>query len=673
MSTPQDVVRILQSYTKRSRKAVIKFEDLLDFTNKYLEKYADELPDVGDLEESTSDILAAHLLSLEKEGRCSLDYRSGRIAEVDYLEFYPLVVNAAYAKVKAETHLSFPSEETIPVSIPEERITAVSVKEQFVDWLSRTDEKPPKLLRLVFPEGIRSIVTTSELLARFLPELAVQKMRNYLRIEKNAGYMRSRLLGVFRNRDMALKEFLDKIQTNPKEALDTVLNPNDFTFHVWTTMCSVVVKEFSKKKDKLQEDYDYEHAAYLLGYYNVYHKAIVQRKRETETALRGIDNNLKKSPYVFTTSDIFAFTDAKGIPLAKHCSVEEMNAHLRKRITPREDEALPEVIRFKGSDDKEYHIRKESVLRYLIEALYEVSREFQDHYVGSFNKALQNDEKPKTMLEDQAFADDVDRRLKAEEPIVSGLLRYDLLSVSVREQKPLKAAADEIGRILDPKNRTVRPAYEVLKLDRQELYRQAKVLLPFWQAFPVIRGLVKFFVALMVGEPKSKKKRKRKQPERATAGPATASAGVAPSTAPDDTLDEGTMQFGARPGAPVSASSPQTRKAQAVAFREAVGKLQEEYVEPGKTAKATLEELAEKWNPLLDPVARQNLVEDVNSLVRDFLRRMKVGFRLVPPDRARIKELSGKLAQNNAFGEVRQKEPLRRYLELYMLTLLSKQ
>jgi hypothetical protein len=96
-------------------------------------------------------------------------------------------------------------------------------------------------------------------------------------------------------------------------------------------------------------------------------------------------------------------------------------------------------------------------------------------------------------------------------------------------------------------------------------------------------------------------------------------------------------------------------------------------VEPGRTAKATLEELAEKWNPLLDPVARQNLVEDVNSLVRDFLRRMKVGFRLIPPDRERIRELSAKLAQNDAFTEVRQKEPLRRYLELYMLTVLGKQ
>ncbi|MFW5842829.1 MAG: hypothetical protein ACOCW6_02790 [Spirochaetota bacterium] len=676
MSTPQDVVRILQSYTKRTRKAVIAFQDLLDFTDKYLSKYAEEFPDLADLDDNTSDLLAAHLMSLEKEGRCSLEYRGGRIVEIDYLEFYPLVINAAYSKIKAQTHMPFPTEESLPLSLPEQRITAVNIKEQFVDWLAKTDQKPTKVLRLIFPEGIRSIICTNELLARFLPELAVHKMRNYLRIEKNAGFMRSRLLGVFRNRDMALKEFLDKIQTNPSEALNSVLFPNDFTFHVWTTMCSVVVKEFSKKKDKLQEDYDYEQAAYLLGYYNVFHKAIVQKKRETETALRGIDNNLKKPPYVFSTSDIYGFTDSKGIPLAKHCTVEEMNEHLRKRLTPKEDETLPELIRFKGTDDKDYYIRKESVLRYLIEALYEISREFQDYYVGLFKKALENDEKPKIMLEDQPFADEVSSRLRAQEPIVSGLLSYDLLSVCVREQKPQKAAADEITRILDPKNRGVRPAFEVLKLDRRELYRQAKILLPFWQAFPLFRGIVKFFIALMIGDPKAQKKRRKQRSE--SGSPAAGDASGAP---PIDQFEEGTMQFGSRPAAgstgggvaaPASPST-NTRKAQSIAFRETVQKLQEEYVAPGRTVKATLEELAEKWNPLLDPLARQNLVEDVNSLVRDFLRRMRVGARLVPPDRERIRELSAKLAQNDAFSEVRQKEPLRRYLELYMITVLGKQ
>ncbi len=674
MSTPNDVVRILQSYTKRSRQAVMSFSELLEFTGKYLGKYVDEFPDLEDLYDKTEDLLSAHLLALEKSGRCRLDYKSGRISEVDYVEFYPLVVNAAYTKAKEQSHLSFPTEESLPIDIPENRITVVNVKDQFADWLSRTDEKPPQVLRLIFPEGVRSIVSTTELLARLVPDIAVQRIRNYLRVEKNAGYMRSRLLGIFKNRDMALKDFLDKIQTNPNEALATVLAPNDFTFHVWTTLCSVIVKEFSKKKDKLQEDHDYEQAAYLLGYYNVYHKALVQKKRDTESALRAIDNNLKRAPYVFTMSDIHSFTDTKGVPLSKHCTVDDMNQHVKQRMTPKEGESLPELVRFRGPDKKDYYIRKESIVRFLIEALYDISREFQEHYVAFFKRALQEDEKPKVMLEDPAFNDDADNRLRSHEPIVYGLLTYDLLSVASRELKPPQTAAEEIARILDTKNRKVRPVYEVLKLDRKELFRQAKVLLPFWQAVPVLRGLVKFLVAFMTGRPKPKRGRKAK-------GRTSAVSSASQFAGADEAgvREEATMQFGTMPGDTGDAASSAggaataTRKGQTVAYREAIQALQEDYLEPGKTAKTTLEELAERWNPLLDPVARRNLVEDVNSLVRDFLRRMRVGFRMVPPDRHRIRELSAKLVENDAFREVRQKEPLRRYLELYMLTILGKQ
>ncbi|MFP3958607.1 MAG: hypothetical protein ACLFUX_00415 [Spirochaetaceae bacterium] len=151
----------------------------------------------------------------------------------------------------------------------------------------------------------------------------------------------------------------------------------------------------------------------------------------------------------------------------------------------------------------------------------------------------------------------------------------------------------------------------MLKLDRSELYRQAKILLPFWQAFPVIRGIVKFFIALMIGDPKAQKKPRKKRSEVGSAA-----AGDASGAPPIDEFEEGTMQFGSRPaagstGGGVAApatSSTNTRKAQAIAFREAVQKLQEEYVAPGRTAKAILEELAEKWNPPLDPLARQKLV-----------------------------------------------------------------
>ena len=82
--------------------------------------------------------------------------------------------------------------------------------------------------------------------------------------------------------------------------------------------------------------------------------------------------------------------------------------------------------------------------------------------------------------------------------------------------------------------------------------------------------------------------------------------------------------------------------------------------------------LAERWNPLLDPVAQQNLVEDINSLARDFLRRMKVSFRLIPPTKERVEEWADRLCQNEAFQQIRRRQDLKEYIKLYMLTVLGK-
>jgi hypothetical protein len=51
---------------------------------------------------------------------------------------------------------------------------------------------------------------------------------------------------------------------------------------------------------------------------------------------------------------------------------------------------------------------------------------------------------------------------------------------------------------------------------------------------------------------------------------------------------------------------------------------------------------------------------------------MKVSFRLIPPDRKRVQEWADRLAQNEAFQQIRRREDLKAYLQLYMLTVLGK-
>ena len=122
----------------------------------------------------------------------------------------------------------------------------------------------------------------------------------------------------------------------------------------------------------------------------------------------------------------------------------------------------------------------------------------------------------------------------------------------------------------------------------------------------------------------------------------------------------------------MAGSAGTSRRAQTARFKEAVRQLQQTYVRPGSTPEKTLEELIERWNPLIGSVAKGNLVEDINSLSRDFLRRMKVSFRLVPPNRHRVQEWADRLSQNDAFEQIPRRDDLKEYLQLYMLSVLGK-
>ncbi|MFP4444329.1 MAG: hypothetical protein ACLFST_14505, partial [Spirochaetia bacterium] len=109
-----------------------------------------------------------------------------------------------------------------------------------------------------------------------------------------------------------------------------------------------------------------------------------------------------------------------------------------------------------------------------------------------------------------------------------------------------------------------------------------------------------------------------------------------------------------------------------VTYNEALKELKDEFLEEETDLNTALKKLAEEWNPLLDPVAKRNLVEDVNSLIRDFMRKVRSGFRFNLPRAQRIHEMADRLVINEAFSEIRRKDRLKRYIELYILKLLEK-
>ena len=667
-------MQIVQSLAKRTRSARIPYPALVSYAEKYLARAADEDPDLEDFADNPANFMTAYLVELEDAGKLELKYVDGTIAIVVYTEYYANVIRAQYSRVEAQPERPFPAEDGLSVQIPNDMVTPVDIKTDFVKWIGRADGgRSGEVLRLIYPDGIHSMVACSDLLGGVIPKLSVQKIRQYLRSERNAGYMRSKMSAVFRQREMAMKDMLSSILTTPDQALKTIFTPTDFTFHFWTQLSSILIKEYAQKKDKLPEEHAYCQAAYLLGYYNVHHRGILQKQRDRTTALRALDTSMRQAPYTYTVTEIQQFRDQRGVPLTKKYTAEDVNSYITERLRPDEESGVPALIRIRTAANREYYIFRDFVLTVTLDKVFDARKTFRDHYIDSWSQSLKLHRRLDEMTDDDAFSRNVEERLKNEYPILHALLDYKTLSVARVNKELPGELLDEIEQIMDNKNARLYSLPQILNLERRRLYSDARLLLPVWQAVPILSSFVAFLKRLFMGVSEDERitrqeRRIKKQKEK--------SAPVAEATtvrySPDGT-HPGPARGDQSGMSSISASGEGTsRRAQIARFKEAVRALQTRYVPAGSTPERTLEELADRWNPLLDPVAKSNLIEDINSLSRDFLRRMKVSFRLIPPTQQRVEQWADRLCQNDAFEPIRRKDDLMEYLKLYMLTVLGK-
>jgi hypothetical protein len=194
---------------------------------------------------------------------------------------------------------------------------------------------------------------------------------------------------------------------------------------------------------------------------------------------------------------------------------------------------------------------------------------------------------------------------------------------------------------------------------------------PLWKTFPGLKQIAAFFKRLFTRNDDRVTKvlgTVNEQPERRRGASAAARSGNAEQSARQNGRSQRDRRSGGKGG-----RRQATAKQQREMLKQHVERLTAEFIGEGGDLEATLEELAEKWNPLFDPDAKANLVSDVNALVRDYVRNVNRGLKLRAPDKARIKNLAEGLSANAAFNEIRRRDLLRQYIELYMVKLLDDQ
>lgn len=619
---PQDLSQLLRAYAVRRKTPVFDFREFL----KALP------PQEGSRAEAEAALPEASGKGIVVSGNDIVipDFPAAALAE-------------EYRLISVEPWRSFPSLSGAEVRIPETEVTPIDVKTGFATLLETTSPADRGIVRLLFPEGIDDLVVPRGLVGAELVEAAVAKISRYLHGGKNDAYAEAKLVGLIRGGDMLVHQAMEDVTMRPKKAAAAVLSPNEFTFKFWTHLANLVLQDFRKKKEKTAEDQGCCQAAYIIGYTVFQKKGAAQREAERAADRKSLESIVRRPPYVFGYDEMYGLRDDKGITFVSKHARDFITGFLEEKTKTGTGESLPFLVRVHSAAlGKDWFVQRDLMVPVFLKKLTEAGAETREGLINEWVELLRKDQSSKAMKSDPVFAKETDARVKEDYPFLAALANAPLLTLARTDTNIAANAAEEIGRCLSAPG-VLKPFAELMGLSRAKLLRDARSYLPFWQTTPIIRGIVKFFRMLFRGRPKK---------ERA-----------------GETLKE--TGAGEEQAAPSAKGAPAAADKASLAYQRAVQGLRAQYVPAGKTIDQTLAELAEKWNPLYAPEQKRHLVEDVNSLVRDYLRPVRRTFHVSPPTAARIHALAEKLSESRELAKIKKRDVLERYLELYMIKCLE--
>lgn len=660
MSNPNLTLKLLQGFAKKNKNPIVDFDTFTAFVKQYADKHVSQRKELNVYSSDTATVLTADLEELATDGTCTLEYEDVNITKIVYSNYLIDSLEDMYREIENNSTIPFPSTDTFGSKLPDSLVKVVNVKTDFVNWLGYQQMSKPIVIRLEFPDTFKNMLIPSTVFFNSLQKLALDKLRDYLRDQSNFNYVVHKMYSIFGKSEVIVQHFLEDIVEKPAKTVETIEKPTEFNFRAWTTLGNLIIHDIKQKASKLAEDVSLCQAVYLLGFYSVYNKGLIQKQKEEVNTVKELDRSLKKAPYFFTLTEIYNMTSDKGIPFSKKMGQEKLNNYLQKKSTPAEKNSLPEIIRLKTHTNKEYYISKDMVLPLALRKVDAAGIQARNRLMNEWMETLRKGVKVPEMKDDEKFAAVMEELVKEEDPFLWTLLRFELLYLLTKESDVSVHTRNEIEALINVREKKLIPLPELLKVERNELVADVRSRLPLWMTTPILRGFVLFCKRFFTGKKKPAKKGGRKK----------VSAGAPPVTAKTLPPPPGKA---AVPEGEGKQSSGQNAKVKLVEFREHINKLQSEYLPAETSVDQTLEGLVDKWNHLIEERARENLVEDVNSAIRDYIRRFKRTLINNPPGRDDLQRIAIKLASQPIFGEIKRKESFWRYIELYLLKILSRE
>jgi hypothetical protein len=634
MAKTVNLYAIMRAYSNRNNTPYINIDAFITFLSKYIPRLAAEQPGWADWTDDANlkfwNIMGEYM----EDGRCVLlpDAPQGQV----YLPYYIVdKLREAYRDLEASADIPFPNEDYFAIELPQDQLLVLSPETDLVPYFDNPASAFLPVIKLEFSESKMDALILAPMIPGRLLEAAVFKIRCYIRQHNNREYFMRKLLPIFQGRDRSLRDALEMLDSRPLDCLNAIERGGEMTYLFWASFCSFLKNDIRKKTERLAGDIAVLEGVCIVEICLNLYKTRLQRERVRETALRILDQLMEKPPYYFTQDQIIKFTDKKGMPLLNQYSEADLNKYIKKKVNEGVEGAIPEWLVVQSKDGEQYYLKKDKYLPLVTRLVVEAHGAIKRELIGRWTAMLSNFKSEPAMETDTEFERLLASLNASQNPLLATFL----------EDKKLPWVYDEVERtkkVIPPASRIFErgkhiPYSELFLMKRRDILFDVKMSLPFWYSIPIVSSILAFFVKLG-----KNKKKEQDVPKKSVAH-----------TSP---VKEKTT----------AARSPSRD------FINSVREIETQIVPMDRDIDNYLKELRNSWGQRLDPKAQQNLVEDVNALVRDNLRQAVRVWKKQRLSQVTLQELAqGIINGTPALRNINNRDALFLYMQIYMVKVLK--
>ena len=645
MNPKKNLLPILVSFANKHNSPHINFRDFCDYMKRYAQHNMPTHPELAPYTTNPEAAMQNELDALQEKGLIFLSNYDSDKRSIVVISAYVDKYATRYMELINNPSIPFPVLKDLPKLAPLEMLEQQPANGFLSDLFLKEDEgsevkteeteatkiETKKLYSLAFSGNLPTVIFPSTIKASLLFDIAIAKLRNILRKEEFHDYFLKRLRVSNTGKDLSVKNFFTNFIQKPSEFLESIKNTNDY-FYFWSQLGYFIRQDYEKVNEYTQEHINILQSISIIDIGINYYKHKSQKNYLKKNALTHIEKALQQAPYYFEKKTIKEFTDSNGAPLLAHCPDEVLNDFLVEKTTEAENEELPELLTFKVYTGERFYIYKQNVIPLVIRLCNEARDVVKRNLITAWFEVYKRHDVLPEMSDPEAFEKCLETEIRSFSAILEALLNAHFLPLLHYD------AQNNVGRILLFSGGKRLPYSELLMLSRREISTDAKILLPVWYSIPILNWLIRFLLnpkKYLNGAGKPKKSKETTEMKVVT-------------------VDEKAEQ--------------RKRKED---FRKAAKEAEAKIIPEGSSIEKELSLYESEWNRILDKKNSKNLTEDVNALIRDYMRKTIRTIKASTFSVDRIQNLTETLIQNSSFSKITHKEPLKKYVLLYIIKIIK--